>query len=235
MMSLDFSFDAPAQISAWRNATSGNVPIPVGSTYRGIGSDWFNQGNIAAEDWQRSEQSAQLAFQRDLAQMREGNAFTASQNQLNRDFNSSEAQKQRDFEERMASTQYQRAVEDMKKSGLNPILAYSNGGSSVPSGAAASYNSGSGSSSPSRSSSGHSSSRSSDPLSGVVSTVAHLVGKYMAGKMGFASDLALQNSRLDKELSNSLELLSNKELYNYTREKNKHELAREYRHKSYYY
>jgi hypothetical protein len=52
-------------------------------------------------------------------------------------FNSAEALKDREFQERMSSTAYQRAVEDMKKAGINPILAYANGGASTPGGAGA--------------------------------------------------------------------------------------------------
>lgn len=55
-------------------------------------------------------------------------------------FNAEQAQIQRDWQERMANTQYQRAVNDMSKAGLNPILAVTGGGigTGVPGGATAS-------------------------------------------------------------------------------------------------
>lgn len=43
--------------------------------------------------------------------------------QKSADYNTAEAQKNRDWQKKMASTAYQRAVADMEKAGINPILA----------------------------------------------------------------------------------------------------------------
>ena len=47
------------------------------------------------------------------------------------------AREQMAFQERMSGTAYERAMADMRRSGLNPLLAFQQGGASTPGGASA--------------------------------------------------------------------------------------------------
>lgn len=74
----------------------------------------------------------------DIQRANEANELNAAYLRAQQSYNSAEAQKNRDFQEYMSNTSYQRAVEDLRKAGLNPILAAMNAGASTPSGGAAS-------------------------------------------------------------------------------------------------
>lgn len=119
------NFNNPQNLSL--QSYDGSAVQPVGNAWRGFDPFGFSAADIAEEDWLREQQAQDLALGRDIHQMNLANAFTAEQNQLNRDFNASEAQKQRDYDERMARNKYTYAVQNLKEAGLNPILALDSG------------------------------------------------------------------------------------------------------------
>lgn len=92
--------------------------------------------------------------------------YNSAEAKANREFQSAEALAQREWYEEMSNSAYRRAMTDMKAAGLNPILAYQQGGAAVsgtgvPSGSASSYQSGGG-----------------DSLSDIMNGLANLISAF---------------------------------------------------------
>lgn len=75
-------------------------------------------------------------WKQDRAESQQDHAqnFSAAQAAEQRTWSANQAQLQRDWQEKMSGSAYQRSTRDMMKAGLNPMLAYHQGGASTPSG-----------------------------------------------------------------------------------------------------
>lgn len=117
--------------SAVDSATS-HLPLVGGiAGLTGAAFDYFGarQANKANKRMMRE----QMSFED--RSVKEGRAFDSAQVDKQIAAQRESAKEQMGFQERLSNTSWQRGVEDMKKAGINPILAFSQAAASTPGGA----------------------------------------------------------------------------------------------------
>lgn len=178
----DFSFQNPNFVTKIPSETytTGYTPLTADYTIKQAQASQalnmeklIDMANSAAQkqiDFQREMTNQTNAFNKQEAEINrafqqasadKAMQFSANEAEKARDFSSAEAAINRNWQEYMSNTAYQRAMKDMEKAGLNPILAaQTTSGASTPSGGIA------------HTSQGNSSSASGGQASGVTASGA---------------------------------------------------------------
>lgn len=98
------------------------MPLPTSSI-----SGSANTSTSANQSYSHSQTYGTEATSASRAAASEANQIAKENWQKTAEFNAEQAKIQRDWQERMANTVYQRTMDDMRKAGLNPVLAAGGG------------------------------------------------------------------------------------------------------------
>ncbi len=139
--------------------------------------------NRLAEQYAFNAGQAQMSNDFTMAMWDKAAAWNEEQMRKAMEFNHEEAKIQREWQEQMRATQYQTAIQDMEKAGLNPILAATSGLSAgVPTGSAGSISASSMSGAQGNMASGSAFNGSQGSISGYTGQL-----EYMGGMLGLLS------------------------------------------------